>query len=335
MYLSHTQRTPRRPRQAFTLVELLVVIGIIIILLAILLPAAGKVRIQAQTAKTQANIASIASAIERYYQDEHAYPGLFTNDQLQRQNVTSLNLTQKNRAPGSGTEITQTENMVMGLIGGPEIDPAVAQGAPTFGQPKVIDYGVTTTIGKGPVNFSTSAQYQSRKAPYIDGADLLPAQPYTGSGYARGAPEMIGSATAGIPNRLNDSTFPEFYDAYSVRRPIIFMRANVGATNICSKMGDTRGNAAGTAIQMGAQYMSYELNFYRRGAVGNFPGDFQFGSTNVDFDFYPGSNASDPTTYLTHPSIVGSPRGKDKFILISAGADRVFGTTDDIFYGGN
>jgi prepilin-type N-terminal cleavage/methylation domain-containing protein/prepilin-type processing-associated H-X9-DG protein len=64
----------RRFRQrAFSLTELLIVIAVIVILLAILLPALGKVRERSRTATCLANLKSIGTAVHLYMSDNHDY----------------------------------------------------------------------------------------------------------------------------------------------------------------------------------------------------------------------------------------------------------------------
>src|SRR5688500_17753850 len=62
-------RLGRRPSSGFTLVELLVVIGIIAVLVAILLPALSAARRQANTAKCLSNLRSIGQALNAYALD--------------------------------------------------------------------------------------------------------------------------------------------------------------------------------------------------------------------------------------------------------------------------
>src|SRR3954453_697294 len=62
-------------RQAFTVIEVLVVIGIISVLMAILLPAAERVRHQAYIDKCASNLRQIGLAFQTYAQDNHGnYP---------------------------------------------------------------------------------------------------------------------------------------------------------------------------------------------------------------------------------------------------------------------
>ncbi|MFC2149275.1 type II secretion system protein GspG [Candidatus Auribacterota bacterium] len=60
--------------KGFTLLELLTVIAIIIILAGILIPAVGKVRQKAKSARAQADIESLCIAVKMYEADFGAYP---------------------------------------------------------------------------------------------------------------------------------------------------------------------------------------------------------------------------------------------------------------------
>jgi prepilin-type processing-associated H-X9-DG protein len=62
--------------RAFTLVELLVVIGIVTVLIAVLLPVLGRAREQANRVKCGANLRSIGQALTMYTQQYHYYPGM-------------------------------------------------------------------------------------------------------------------------------------------------------------------------------------------------------------------------------------------------------------------
>lgn len=65
----------RRPRKAFTLVELLIVIAIIGLLAAILFPAFRRAQESGAQANCASNLQQIYQAVELYRQDEKYYPG--------------------------------------------------------------------------------------------------------------------------------------------------------------------------------------------------------------------------------------------------------------------
>ena len=77
-------------RVGFTLVELLVVIGIIAVLISILLPALGKARAQANTVKCQSNLKQLVIGAQMFAAEHQGYLPHAENNGASRMKGTSL-----------------------------------------------------------------------------------------------------------------------------------------------------------------------------------------------------------------------------------------------------
>ncbi len=289
------RRAPQTRRNGFTLIELLVVIGIIALLVSILLPTIGKVRVQAQIARTTSILQGMAAAIERYHLEQGSYPGLFSN----------ADITSGKTLTGVGGNITMTENMILSMCGG--ADPGVA--ATPAKPPNYIE----SRVGKGARTFNINANRRVVMDVYLDGTPGV-----------RMAPQAAGSwATTGITGKT-DTIIPEYLDNFGDPRPILYLRA-------------VSGNPGISAADETKQYnYSHLLPYQVKPTVSaaNALGDF-------DWVGLPGNSPPVPPdfkswdSYLTAPNTSGVVRGANTFLLIDAGPDGIFGTKDDIFYGGN
>lgn len=94
-------RRNERTRYAFTLVELLVVIGIIAVLIALLLPALGRAREQANLVACKSNLSQFAAATRMYANDNSdRYPDSYTLGGAPfRRNINELNPADPTSAP--------------------------------------------------------------------------------------------------------------------------------------------------------------------------------------------------------------------------------------------
>jgi type II secretory pathway pseudopilin PulG len=292
----------------FTILELLVVIGIIVILVGILIPVVSHVRQSARVADSKNQISVIQNAIERYYGDFQAYPGPLPNDMVGLAPPATL----VNVTPQTGGVITGTENLVLGLCGGLYNN----AGAITFDPTRCKQ-------SQGPA--SLNANQPRTYSAYIDGKTL-----------SEGAYKDDAGPAA-------DTNIPEFLDRFSNPLPVLYLRANVGTMGVISATNGT------------AQYDLNDIMGYTNTliGVGKTPNTSMYTSGVAPTPIAHGLNAAtagtilspkgsagyfypyDAYAYFQSPNQAGQARAKDGYILISAGADRIYGTEDDITTFGN
>lgn len=71
-------------RKGFTLIELLIVVAIIAILAAIAVPNFLEAQIRAKTSRANADMRTIATALESYHVDNNSYPETYENARWER-----------------------------------------------------------------------------------------------------------------------------------------------------------------------------------------------------------------------------------------------------------
>jgi prepilin-type N-terminal cleavage/methylation domain-containing protein len=306
------RHTSRRVRPGFTMIELLTVVGIIVVLIAILLPVVASVQRKAREADTSQEINRLATAAQNYYNDYRAYPGPAADRELSGftgANPKPLTIT------GTGGVLTASENFTLGLLGG-----VVNIGT---NQSPALQFQ-SQLVGKGPQSLNTLSPKQA--TPYTD-FNATELTPLVGGNYvtynsiAISQPSMSGTPPKSTPipkPTVLDSQVPEFFDHFTTPGPLIYLRARVGARSIVDAIPT---NPSGV---VDPQYYSAEMapyGFDYNRPVGNDP--------DTGTPKYPM-----PIDFFKHPTIndTMTPRNSGTFILMSAGADGIWGTKDDIIY---
>lgn len=330
---SSNPRHLRRPAsaQAFTLIELMVVIGIIGLLVAIALPALNAARVQAKITATAATIKALDTGLEQFRTDNNvggAYPPS-TPDGVPAMNFLVANphattpptLTM----PGSGLPVPGACLLVWALagadlLGTPGFRDLDGDGAwwnntgNNFTAPQTNIYAF---------NAATNKPYYSRSASYVDLTKMT-------------LPKRNGN-TFILDKVGNSPLLPSYAFLDSFNQPILYYRANVGKP---FAFHDLNRNA--DAVRHGV-YTQFD-NRGITGTLGNAGMDLGGGATH----YLGWSQAEDdkqraaafagftPRTFgasLQNRNIVNvgvRAQRDDSFVLISAGYDGIFGSEDDI-----
>jgi type II secretory pathway pseudopilin PulG len=296
-----TDNGPRTRRPAFTLVEILVTIGIIVILMGLLIPVVNRVRTAARVADVRNQISVLAAAIKMYEMDFRAYPGPFSNQDIQS-GVDLPNV--GTGASGSTGDVTMSENLVLGLLGGLINN----GGAAEFNWERV---------GSGPASFGSPKKHNA----YMNSDNLTWNRP----GFS---PSATSGHFADDAGSAADTVIPEFVDRFTDPLPILYLRARAGAFGVMEDDDILQYDIT--------QVQPYTDNASPIGIGREYPDHGLKVLGNIDDPIVDGPN--DALPYFKHPTLnpvpgnaaTGTPREKDTYILISAGVDRVYGTKDDI-----
>ncbi len=204
-------------QRGFTITELLVVIGIIVVLVGILLPALGKVNQRAKRTQTASTMEDFVKACESFRQEFGYLPGLVPEEIL-----------------AADPKISGTENVLLHLMGG-----GISEDHPLFNAPQYSGWQVIT-FGSGNSQFRIRVNSSEvGKGPNIGGKQYTPF--FTpreadicfcdGQIGWDGQPEQIGSDTT---NRL-----PDLCDAWGM--PILTLKAVRSVGNL---VGEANGGSA-------------------------------------------------------------------------------------------
>jgi hypothetical protein len=249
-----------------------------------------------------------------------------------------------------------TENLVLGLLGGLWRNPNQKD---SNGNPRP-EFDLQRTLSaQGPASMNTVGLPKTSAA-YLEAKNLFTAED------PNFAPKITGMYRDGS-GWARDTEIPELVDQFPNAMPFLYMRANAGAATPATPYNKTSNpiitDSGTSAPATPAQYdlrhisgytdlsalsqskgMSYigegrsiRTDAYKNGDAANkFPAH---GLRTVDPTSSTDKNASSPLVYVypfdayayfTNPSVPNAARNKDGYVLISAGADRVYGTEDDI-----
>jgi len=285
-------------RRGFTLTELLVVIGIIIALVALLIPALAHVRRKGRDAEARAQLQGIAEALETYHSTFGAYPGPAA------QPYTSSGNPQK--------VLSGSQNMLLGLSfalyppGFTLLDPVpVPTGG--FADPTIpqgpINYGVTGPTGASPQLkpfYSVTAKNISSPLP----GTKPPAWPPGGFG--------------GVDTNVNNFKFPVPIDTYPDALPILYYRRSPGVTV----------PVAGADTTFTSAYCLRDNEEYTKAKLVTAQGNVYDQTVTNPAGWNPTDKTLRVKDLEDFASDGGLPaRARGGFILVSAGADRLYGSS--------
>ena len=272
----------------FSLIELMVVIGIIVLLMALLLPALAAARRQGYVAGTQGELQSIRSACEQYFTTFGAYPGLFAESDI-------------SASHGSGTSLSGTQNLMISLQG-------TTSGTGSVSDALTVN-GKSATIyppGGGPYDQGASQQYLPFFAPRA--GEVAYVATTTAASYT-----TTFAPSASTTQFAMATLVDHFPDAL----PVLYYRRTAG---VDGTGGGT--TVVGTSAGKTAYYSNANAEF--DGATLTSPSGSAF--NQATYGAYTTFEGTTNLTAAVTNSAISATTACGGFVLIAAGPSRYYGT---------
>jgi len=294
-------------RRGFTLTELLVVIGIIIALIALLIPALAHVRKKGKEKEAEAQLVGISESLNTYHTTFGAYPGPMATPFT---------------ASKTGKVLSGSQNMLMGL------SYTIYPGTPPNTLQISASFSVDPTTASGPNNLAvvspTGAPEHLKPFYTVSPSKITPAATTTPT------TTYVNGGFKGIDTTVNNTfKFPVLLDTYPDALPILYYRRSPGVSFPVASDNMQAGDAA-YYLQDNLEYTKGKLE---AGGTPGTPGTGMVYDQAVQKD-----SQGNPTTYRALKSkdlenfardSGANVRAKGGYMLISAGADRLYGGIPD------
>lgn len=298
-------RAGDRRRAGFSLTELLVVIGIIVLLMGILLVAIGKVQSKARRTQTENTMRQFSNACMAFQTEQGRFPGIIS--EILMGDPTNL----VNGVP----KISSTENALLDLMGGWRLLTPTDQ----VGSATEVDFtaysnqAASTNSRVGPIVFNSGAgtwqlvidTRRIGEGPVINGK---PHAPYFTPGAGN-----VGKAK--YPNGTGDPSneIPDLLDAWG--DPILYLRQLRDRGPL---VADANNTPAPQFLRAGV------LPYIESNSLGELGKNQTNSNGNQATSILNSATDRNATLgkILEHPAIAGQARGG--FCLISAGPDGIF-----------